>query len=115
VRQPRQRLVKPGWFAATGSGGWRARELAEETGVKLSAEDLHQATPNAVVHTKGRWIDLMYTVDAAPDVRLRSDGAEILEVAWHPVNSLPQVTPATARLLGNYDLGPYAEYPETAR
>jgi ADP-ribose pyrophosphatase YjhB (NUDIX family) len=92
-----------------------ARELAEETGVKVTPEQLLPAVPNAVVHTKGRWIDLVYTVDVPGDTQLRVDGAEILEVAWHPVNALPQVTPATARLLGNFGLGPYAEYQESRR
>lgn len=92
-----------------------AREFKEETGVSLTAATLRPAVPNAVVHTRGRWIDLVFTVELPGDVALRSDGAEILDVAWHPVNALPPVTPATARLMVHYGLGPYAEYPEAAR
>lgn len=89
-----------------------ARELAEETGVDLPTTALTAATPSTVVHTKGRWIDLVFTAETGGDVELHADGMEILEVAWQPIDALPPVTPATARLLANYGLGPYADYPE---
>jgi hypothetical protein len=41
-------------------------------------------------------------------VPLVPDGAEILEVAWHPLADLPPLTVATAQLLGHYDIGPRA-------
>ena len=92
-----------------------AREFAEETGVRLDTTALTPAAPNAVVHTHGRWIDMVFTVTLPSDIPLRADGAEIIEVAWQRVDALPPVTPATARLLAHYGLGPYAEYPEVTR
>lgn len=90
-----------------------ARELAEESGIELTPEDFTPATPNAVVHTHGRWVDTVFEASvAASTVVLKADGAEVLEAAWHPVDSLPPLTVSTARLLAYYGLGPYADYPE---
>ncbi|HLL64559.1 MAG TPA: NUDIX hydrolase [Micromonosporaceae bacterium] len=89
-----------------------ARELAEETGVEVSPQQLRPANPSAVVHTHGRWVDLVFETEVPADVPLRVDGAEILEAAWHPVDDLPPLTPATARLLAHYGIGPYADFPE---
>ncbi len=117
VRQPAVR----GWSLPAGllRRGERpvaaaVRELAEETGIELPAQALSAATPNAVVHTRGRWIDVVFTTRVPGDVPLRPDGIEILEVAWHPVEAMPPVTTATARLLAQYGLGPYADQPEPA-
>lgn len=88
------------------------RELAEETGVILTPDSLTPANPSAVVHTKGRWIDLVFTGTIASTTTLIPEGAEIVDVSWQPAASLPPVTPATARLLAHYGLGPYADYPE---
>jgi ADP-ribose pyrophosphatase YjhB (NUDIX family) len=90
-----------------------ARELAEETGIVVDASDLRRAVPNAVVHTDGRWVDLVYEADVASDTPIAVDRAEILEAAWHPIDNLPPVTRATGRLLAHYGIGPYADYPET--
>lgn len=92
-----------------------ARELAEETGVALPVSEFSPVVPNAVVHSKGRWVDMVFTTVVPADTALQPDGLEILEVAWHPIDALPPVTPATARLLAHYRLGPYAEYPEVTR
>jgi ADP-ribose pyrophosphatase YjhB (NUDIX family) len=91
------------------------RELAEETGIVLPPERLRRADPCAVVHTDGRWIDMVFEADAPADVPIVVDGAEILEAAWHPVDHLPPLTSATARLLAHYGIGPYADYPEVTR
>jgi ADP-ribose pyrophosphatase YjhB (NUDIX family) len=85
------------------------RELYEETGIRVDDHQLCPAAPNAIVHTKGRWIDLVFNAEvsaaaSAPTV----DGAEVYEAAWHPVDSLPRLTVATARLLAHYGLGPSA-------
>jgi ADP-ribose pyrophosphatase YjhB (NUDIX family) len=90
-----------------------ARELEEESGVALSADELAPATPNAIVHTRGRWVDMVFdaTVPASA-VTLQADGAEVLEAAWHRLDNLPPLTIATARLLSYYGIGPYADYPE---
>lgn len=84
------------------------RELAEETGIRLTPDQLRPATPNALVHARG-WIDLVYTAQV-PAARVRPvvDGAEVWEAAWHHRAALPPLTPATARLLGHYGIGPDA-------
>jgi ADP-ribose pyrophosphatase YjhB (NUDIX family) len=92
-----------------------ARELREETAVAIEAEALLPATPNAVVHTRGRWIDMVFTTAVPAETALATDGQEILEAAWHPIEALPPVTPATGRLLAHYGIGPYAAYPEVTR
>jgi ADP-ribose pyrophosphatase YjhB (NUDIX family) len=89
------------------------RELAEESGVQLTAADLTPATPNAIVHPRGMWVDTVFEASVpASAVRLRADGAEVLEVAWHQLDNLPPLTTSTARLLAYYGIGPYADYPE---
>jgi len=93
-----------------------ARELFEESGVALSADDLTPAAPNALVHSRGRWVDVVFEASVpASEVTLRVDGAEVLEAAWHRLDNLPPLTPPTARLLSFYGIGPYAEYPEVRR
>jgi ADP-ribose pyrophosphatase YjhB (NUDIX family) len=91
-----------------------ARELREESGIALSVEQLTPATPSAVVHTRGQWVDMVFEASVpASTTTLRVDGAEVLEAGWHRLDSLPPLTVAAARLLGYYGIGPYAEYPET--
>src|SRR2546423_15228920 len=58
LRQP----PGPGWSLPGGLLGrgerpaeGAARELVEETGIKLPAQELRPLVPNAVVHTRGRW------------------------------------------------------------
>ncbi len=93
-----------------------ARELAEETGLRVPVEQFTPATPSAVVHTRGRWVDMVFEAEVpAGQADLRVDGAEVLEVAWYPLTNLPPLTPPTARLLSYYGIGPYAEYPEVRR
>jgi ADP-ribose pyrophosphatase YjhB (NUDIX family) len=90
-----------------------ARELAEESGVQLDVADLSPATPSAVVHTRGRWVDMVFEASVpASQVTLAIDGAEVLEAAWHRLDALPPLTPPTAKLLSYYGIGPYADYPE---
>jgi 8-oxo-dGTP pyrophosphatase MutT (NUDIX family) len=83
-----------------------ARELAEESGVVLDPSALTAAVPNAIVHAKG-WVDMVFTASVpASSTTLTVDGAEVLEAAWHPLDDLPRLTKATARLLALYDIGP---------
>ncbi len=90
-----------------------ARELAEETGVALSPDELTPANPNAIVHSHGRWVDTVFEASvSAVTTRLSPDGAEVLEAAWHPIGNLPPLTVSTARLLSYYGIGPYVDYPE---
>lgn len=85
-----------------------ARELAEETGIELPPEELRPAVPNAIVHAKG-WVDVVFEARVpATTTTLRVDGAEVYEAAWHPLDALPPLTKATARLLGYYGMGPLA-------
>jgi ADP-ribose pyrophosphatase YjhB (NUDIX family) len=89
------------------------RELAEESGIQLTAADLTPAVPNAVVHTRGMWVDTVFEASVpASAVTLQPDGAEIIDAAWHRLDNLPPLTIATARLLSYYGIGPYADYPE---
>jgi ADP-ribose pyrophosphatase YjhB (NUDIX family) len=90
-----------------------ARELAEESGIALTPADLTPAVPNAIIHTDGRWVDTVFEAAVpASTVTLRADGAEVLEAAWHRLDTLPPLTHATARLLSYYGIGPYVEFPE---
>jgi ADP-ribose pyrophosphatase YjhB (NUDIX family) len=90
-----------------------ARELAEESGIRLGPEEFTPAVPNALVHTNGRWVDVVFEATVpASTVTLDVDGAEIIEAGWYAVDSLPPLTLATARLLASYGIGPYADYPE---
>ncbi|MEV0003757.1 NUDIX domain-containing protein [Micromonospora sp. NPDC050980] len=85
-----------------------ARELHEESGVRLSPDRLRPAVPNAVVHAKG-WVDVVFEADVpASRTALKVDGAEVLEAAWHPVDDLPRLSRATANLLAHYGIGPHA-------
>jgi 8-oxo-dGTP diphosphatase len=89
------------------------RELAEESGVVVDVDDLNPASPNAIVHSRGRWVDVVFEAAVpASGVTLRVDGAEVLEAAWHRLDNLPPLTRPTAQLLSHYSIGPYAGYPE---
>ncbi|QOC91001.1 NUDIX hydrolase [Micromonospora craniellae] len=83
-----------------------ARELHEETGVRLAPARLTPATPNAIVHAKG-WVDMVFTAEVpASTTKLKVDGAEVFEAVWHPLDDLPKLTWPTARLLAYYGIGP---------
>ncbi|MFG3698492.1 NUDIX domain-containing protein [Micromonospora sp. NPDC047620] len=85
-----------------------ARELYEESGIRLSPHQLSPAVPNAIVHAKG-WVDVVFTAEVpASTTELKVDGAEVFEAAWHPLDDLPKLTWPTARLLAYYDIGPLA-------
>ncbi len=89
------------------------RELVEETGIALTADEIIPAVPNAIIRTSVRWVDTVFEASVpASTVTLRPDGLETVEAAWHPVENLPPLTIATARLLSYYGIGPYADYPE---
>jgi 8-oxo-dGTP pyrophosphatase MutT (NUDIX family) len=85
-----------------------ARELFEESGVRLRPDDLVPATPNAIVHPEG-WVDMVYfgSVPAAT-TPLEVDGGEVLDARWFPLDDLPPLTANTELLLGHYGLGPAA-------
>jgi ADP-ribose pyrophosphatase YjhB (NUDIX family) len=85
-----------------------ARELAEETGIRLDPTRLRPCVPNAIVHTGGRWVDMVFEVSVPGDARLDPDEAEVHEAAWYPLDALPRLTRPTARLLAHYGIGPLA-------
>jgi ADP-ribose pyrophosphatase YjhB (NUDIX family) len=90
-----------------------ARELAEETGLRLNPSELVPAAPSAVVHHRGRWVDVVFEASASASASaLVVDGAEVQEARWHRLDSLPPLTGSTARLLSYYGIGPLADYPE---
>jgi 8-oxo-dGTP diphosphatase len=84
-----------------------ARELFEESGLRLAPADLTPGNPNAIVHTLG-WIDLVFFGTAAADAQFTVDGGEVIEARWWPVDALPALTPNTELLLGVYGIGPAA-------
>jgi len=112
LRQP----VGPGWSLPGGLLDRRehplagaARELEEETGVRLGPGALAAACPNALVSARAQQVDMVFTATVdSRGLELTPDAAEVLEAAWHDVARLPPLTPATARLLGVYGLGPRA-------
>jgi 8-oxo-dGTP diphosphatase len=86
-----------------------ARELFEESGVRLDPEALAPAVPNAVVHVKG-WVDTVFTASVpASTTTLVVDGGEVLEAGWFPLDALPPLTAPCALLLGLYGIGPDAD------
>jgi ADP-ribose pyrophosphatase YjhB (NUDIX family) len=121
VRDPQDRIVllrQPpgyGWGLPAGllkrgenEQAGAARELFEETGLRVPARAMQPLRPNALVHSSGRWIDLVFTTRVPADATLTVDGGEVYEAAWYRVDALPALTAPTARLLGNYGLGPHA-------
>lgn len=115
LRQP----PGPGWSLPGGLLNRRelpaagaARELAEETGIELPPDRLQRAVPFAVVHTRGRWIDLVFEATVPGHDAFTVDAAEVHEAAWHPLDGLPRLTQPTARLLAHFGIGPYADRPE---
>ena len=89
-----------------------ARELAEETGIKVPTEQLRAATPNAVVHIRGQWVDMVFETEVDLGAAVTIDAAEVIEAAWHRLDTLPPLTVSTSRLLAHYGIGPYRDYPE---
>jgi ADP-ribose pyrophosphatase YjhB (NUDIX family) len=89
-----------------------ARELGEETGIKVPPSALRAANPNAIVHVKGQWVDMVFEVDVPASDTFDIDAAEVIEARWHPIDNLPPLTRPTAELLSYYGIGPMVDYPE---
>jgi ADP-ribose pyrophosphatase YjhB (NUDIX family) len=114
LRQP----SGPGWSIPGGllNRGERplagaARELAEETGIRVDAGQIRPGVPNAIVHTGGRWVDMVFEVSVPEAGTFDLDHAEVHEAAWHPLDDLPRLTTPTARLLAHYGIGPLKDNP----
>ncbi len=85
-----------------------ARELFEESGVRIDPDDLVPANPNAIVHPLG-WVDMVFFGGVpASTTTLTVDGGEVLEARWFPMDDLPPLTRSTELLLGVYGIGPAA-------
>jgi 8-oxo-dGTP pyrophosphatase MutT (NUDIX family) len=116
LRQP----PGPGWSIPGGllNRGERpvagaARELAEETGIRVDPALLRPGVPNAIVHSHGRWVDVVFETSVpAATATLVIDEAEVYEAAWYPLDGLPRLTSPTARLLAHYGIGPLKDHPE---
>ena len=111
LRQPRHH----GWSLPAGllkrrepASVGAARELFEESGVRIEPGDLTPGTPNAIVHTVGVVDTVWFGSVPASATTLRVDGGEVLEAAWFPLDDLPPLTVNTAGLLGRYGIGPRA-------
>ncbi|GAA1627300.1 NUDIX hydrolase [Actinoplanes couchii] len=86
-----------------------ARELFEETGVRVEPGDLAAGNPNAILHPGVGSVDTVWFASVpASTTPLAVDGGEVLEAAWFPVTDLPKLTWPTERLLGIYGIGPRA-------
>lgn len=81
-----------------------ARELREETGVKLPPEQLKQAVPSSMVNPRTQQVDCVFTATVPSEVRIDPDPVEVLEARWYAIDQLPPLTRPTANLLRNYDL-----------
>jgi ADP-ribose pyrophosphatase YjhB (NUDIX family) len=121
VRDPDRRLLllrqppNAGWTLPGGllhrgeePAAGAARELAEETGLRVPPDRLRAAVPNALVHAHGGWVDMVFELDSAADPPLVVDGAEVYEARFFPVDDLPPLSIATVGLLASYGLGPGA-------
>jgi 8-oxo-dGTP diphosphatase len=88
-----------------------ARELFEESGVRIDPADLTAGVPNAIVHPVGVVDTVWFGSVPASTTPLHVDGGEVLEAAWFPIDDLPRLTVNTASLLGRYGIGPRATEP----
>jgi 8-oxo-dGTP pyrophosphatase MutT (NUDIX family) len=107
LRQP----SKAGWSLPAGLLKRRepavvgaARELFEETGVRVAPEDLTPGVPNAIVHPVGVVDTVWFGSVPASRTELHIDGGEIVDIGWFPVDALPRLTSNTTQLLSRYDL-----------
>ncbi|MFI6075441.1 NUDIX hydrolase [Actinoplanes sp. NPDC051343] len=111
LRQP----AGPGWGLPAGllkhrerPAAGAARELFEESGIRLDPEDLSPGVPNAIVHTVGVVDTIWFAEVPASTTPLKVDGGEVLEAAWFPIDELPRLAYGTAALLGRFGMGPHA-------
>ncbi len=89
-----------------------ARELFEESGVRIDPAELTAGVPNAIVHAVGVVDTVWFGEVPAASTALTVDGGEVLEAAWFPIDDLPRLTGNTAALLGRYGIGPRSNTPQ---
>lgn len=90
-----------------------ARELFEETGVRISPDELTPGVPNAIIHPVGVVDTVFFGTIPAAQATLHIDGGEIVDIGWFPIDDLPRLTSNTIKLLSRYDLAP-ASTPDSA-
>ncbi|HEU5034874.1 MAG TPA: NUDIX hydrolase [Mycobacteriales bacterium] len=74
------------------------RELREELGLTLDGASL--PLPHAVVSPSARRVDVVFSLDAPADARLRSeDDVEVTGVGWFDLAELPEISEPTADIL----------------
>lgn len=107
LRQP----SKAGWSLPAGllkrrepAAVGAARELFEETGIRLAPDALTPGVPNAIIHPVGVVDTVWFGTVPASSTELHIDGGEIVDVGWFPVDALPRLTLNTTKLLSRYDL-----------
>ena len=83
-----------------------ARELLEETGVRVDPADMTAGSPNAIIHVVGVVDTIFFASVPASTTPLVVDGGEVLEAARFPVDDLPRLSANTALVLGRYGIGP---------
>lgn len=75
-----------------------AREVGEEVGIALDPATL--PVPHAVVTAAVRRVDVVYVVDAAPDLdAAQHDEAEVRRLGWYPLDRLPPLSRPTEDIL----------------
>ncbi|HUR50829.1 MAG TPA: NUDIX hydrolase [Mycobacteriales bacterium] len=74
------------------------REVAEEVGIHLDADDLPVPTP--VVAPRARRVDLVYVLDADEQQARREDPAEVRRIGWFTLDELPDISEPTLDILG---------------
>jgi 8-oxo-dGTP pyrophosphatase MutT (NUDIX family) len=90
-----------------------ARELSEETGIRVFPTALRPAQPNARVSTPSQQVDIVFTLELGEgDPALVLDPVEVAEAAWYADDALPRLTSPTARLLAEYGLGTNGHEPD---
>ena len=89
----------PGGLVARGE--WTAdalvRELGEEIGLRLEADDLGDAA--VYVDPHARRVDVIYTIDAPPGMQPDAREPEVLEAVWFAVGELPELFEPTVAVL----------------
>lgn len=88
-----------------------ARELFEETGVRIAPGDLTPGNPNAIIHKVGVVDTVWFGSVPASQHELHIDGGEIVAADWFPVSDLPRLTSNTTHLLSRYDIGQRPQRP----
>lgn len=83
-----------------------ARELREETGIRLALDRFTAVHPAALVNPRTQQVDVVFTATIEPGTELHTDPVEVIEAGWFALDGLPPLTRPTANLLGRVGLAP---------